>query len=160
MITLKVISPENTPMFKDVRLRALRDSPIALSLTYTENQLSGLSPVRSLLVTSAVAMLSRYYGGTFLYLSGSSCHTQLGVQSLMSCINRGRSTNAFLVKAPRSLSASPREAIARPNSLAPRQRQILNSSSPSPTAFPSKRQRSTSNARLSGRNHYPSHRRR
>jgi hypothetical protein len=43
MITLKVISPENTPMFKDVRLRALQDSPIALSLTYTEKQLSGLA---------------------------------------------------------------------------------------------------------------------
>jgi ribosomal protein S18 acetylase RimI-like enzyme len=36
MIALEVISPKNAPMFKDVRLRALQDSPTAFSATYVE----------------------------------------------------------------------------------------------------------------------------
>lgn len=36
MIALVVFSPENAVIFKDVRLRALQDSPTAFSSTYAE----------------------------------------------------------------------------------------------------------------------------
>jgi GNAT superfamily N-acetyltransferase len=36
MIKLELISPTNAPVFKDIRLRALQESPTAFSSTYTE----------------------------------------------------------------------------------------------------------------------------
>jgi ribosomal protein S18 acetylase RimI-like enzyme len=36
MIALELISPQNTPIFKDIRLRALQDSPTAFSSTFAE----------------------------------------------------------------------------------------------------------------------------
>jgi len=60
MITLEVIVPKNAPRFRDFRLRALQNSPISLSLTSTEKQHLVLGPIRSLLVTSAAAVLSQH----------------------------------------------------------------------------------------------------
>ncbi|MGH7886605.1 MAG: hypothetical protein ACREPG_01985 [Candidatus Binatia bacterium] len=41
MITLQLITPRNATLFKDVRLRALRDTPSAFSSTYAkESQLT------------------------------------------------------------------------------------------------------------------------
>jgi ribosomal protein S18 acetylase RimI-like enzyme len=41
MITLELITPQNATLFKDVRLRALQDTPTAFSSTYAkESQLS------------------------------------------------------------------------------------------------------------------------
>jgi len=36
MIALELISPQNAPIFKDIRLRALQDSPTAFSSTFAE----------------------------------------------------------------------------------------------------------------------------
>jgi hypothetical protein len=36
MIVLEPISSKNSPIFKDIRLRALQDSPTAFSSTYAE----------------------------------------------------------------------------------------------------------------------------
>ena len=69
LIILVLIAPENTPVFKNIRLRALQDSPTAFSSTYAEeskltdadwlkrtSQWSGLNSVTYLAMDAGIAV--------------------------------------------------------------------------------------------------------